>query len=106
MANATQISWTDPTTNTDGSAVASGEVTGYLVGVRLASGSAGVYPYTVSVAPTSLSAPLSSLAPTLPSTGSFLAAVEALSANSSGWSVEAAFTLAATPNPPQAVTVS
>ena len=48
MANVTTAKWTDPTTNTDGSPIASGEITGYQVGVRLASGQAGTYPYTAS----------------------------------------------------------
>lgn len=45
--NPTHVSWTDPTTNVDGTAIAAGEITGYQVGVRLttATGSvAGTYP--------------------------------------------------------------
>src|SRR5208283_3074849 len=40
MSNPSKVSWIDPTLNVDGSAITTGELTGYLVGVRLASGTA------------------------------------------------------------------
>jgi hypothetical protein len=77
--NPTKASWTDPTTNTDGSAIAAGEITGYLVGVRLASGVAGTYPYTATVAPAQTSDLLSALTPALPLGVQLIGAVQALS---------------------------
>jgi hypothetical protein len=101
MANVTTASWTDPTTNTDGSAIASGEITGYTVGVRLASGTAGTYPYSATAPATSTSELLSALTPVLPDGVALMGAVKANTATtSSAWSNEASFTLQAIPNPP------
>lgn len=111
MANPTKATWTDPTTNTDGTAVSTGEITGYTVGVRntAATGSvAGTYPYSASAPAGATSELLSALTPTLP-TGVLLAgAVQALSSSNgnSAWSTEATFTLTAPPSPPAGFSVA
>lgn len=113
MQNPTQISWTDPTTNTDGSAIAAGEITGYAVGVRsnTAAGSvAGTYPFGATAPATAVSELLSLLTPVLPP-DIYVAAVQAVTANgNSAWSAESApFTIAppvVIPNAPSGVTVS
>lgn len=116
MTNATKATWTDPTTNVDGSAISPGEITGYTLGVRdtsVAGSVAGTYPYAVSVpGAASTSALLSALTPSLP-TGKILAAsVRAntgqLDANnnpiSSAWAAEVSFTLTPPPVVPNAPT--
>lgn len=105
MTNPTKATWTDPTTNTDGTTIASGEITGYAVGVRntAASGSVpGVYPYTATAPATSTSELLSLLTPVLPTGVPLAGAVQALSTTNgnSAWSAEATFTLVAPPNAP------
>ena len=107
MANPLSVSWTDPTQNTDGSAITAGEITGYGVGVRLASGTAGTYTSTAAVSPTSTLCLLSALAPPLVA-GSYVAAVRVVGPTNSAWSAEStAFTIAAgVPNPPTAVLVA
>jgi len=112
--NPTAVSWTDPTTNTDGSAIAAGEITGYTVGVRsvTASGSvAGTYPFTASAPASSTDELLGAITPTLPP-DTYVAAVQSNSASNgnSAWSSESnAFTITAptpAPNPPTNVSVS
>jgi len=103
MANPTKASWTDPSTNTDGSAIASGEITGYQIGVRLTTGTAGTYAYTASAPATATSELLSLLTPVLPTGVQLVGAVMALSTTNgnSAWSTEsAAFTMLAPPSPP------
>ena len=103
----TKITWVDPTTNADGSPITSGEITAYEIGVRLASGTVGVYTSTASVAPTETSELLSALTPALPLSGSFEAAVRAVTTSgASSWSVEVPFTISALPNPPNGVVVA
>lgn len=108
----TQVSWTDATTNIDGSAIGSGEVTGYTVGVRstTVSGSvAGTYPYTASAPATATSDLLSALTPVLPP-DTYVAAVMSTGPTNSAWSTESSpFSIAAAPpvpNAPTGVTVS
>ncbi len=99
--NPTHMAWSDPTTNTDGSPIAAGEITGYLLGLRNvnAPGSApGVYPVTASVPAGDTSAPLSVFG-TLKS-GSYAAAAQANGPNDSAWSTEATFTIAPVPAAP------
>ena len=105
--NPTIISWVDPTTNTDGSAINPAEITGYEIGARNvnAAGSvAGTYPITANVPAGSNSAPLSVLGP-LPA-GSYAGAARALGPNDSGWSTEATFTIAPVPASPTGFTVA
>jgi hypothetical protein len=103
MPNPTKFSWTEPTTNTDGTAIAAGEITGYTVGARLttaAGSAAGTYPFTFTVQGAGmLSAPLSNFSPAL-SPGSYAAAVQAIGPENSAWSTEATFTIAETPSAP------
>jgi len=120
VTNPTQVSWQDPTTNVDGSPIATGEVTGYEVGVRdtTAAGSvAGTYPWDIRAPATATSELFSVLTPSLP-TGKLLAvSVRANTAGvdasgnpvNSAWANEATFTLptpAPVPNAPASVAVS
>lgn len=109
MSNPTKFSWVDPTANTDGSALAPSEITGYTIGVRntVTTGSTpGTYPITLAVPATVTSALLSAITPQLP-VGSYAAAIQAVTAvSNSAWSTEAAFTVVEVPNPPTGFTVS
>jgi hypothetical protein len=105
----TIATWTDPTTNTDGSPIAPGEITSFTLGVRdtTAAGSvAGTYPFSVSAPPTATSEPLNLIKPVLP-TGVLLAAAMRTdtAGPSSAWTNEVTFTLPKplpVPNPPSA----
>jgi len=109
MSNPTKFSWTDPTTNLDGTAIAAGEITGYTVGVRntaTAGSAAGTYPITLAVAAGATTALISAITPALPA-GSYASAVmAATAAGGSAWSAEATFTLVEVPNAPTGFTVS
>jgi len=119
VTNPTQINWTDPTTNVDGSPVTAGEIVGYEVGVRdtsAAGSAAGSYPFGAK-APGAAVSELISAIPKLPTGVSLAAAVRAVtgvndaSGNpiTSAWSSEATFTIAPpppVPNPPTQVAVS
>lgn len=100
MSNPTKFSWTDPTTNVDGSPLAAGEITGYSIGVRLttAAGSAvGVYPIVANVTGATAANELISALGTVLVPGSYAAAVQAVGPVDSPWSGEAVFTIV----PPQ-----
>lgn len=99
--NPTKASWNTPT-NPDGTPIAAGEITGYTLGIRLASGTAGTYATTV---PVSGAATLSVALPALVG-GSYMAAVQAVGPNLSQWSTEVAFTITEVPNAPTGLTVS
>lgn len=116
----TKLDWIDPTTNTDGSPIAPGEITGYEIGARdtTATGSAaGTYPYGFKAPPDAVEEPLAVLNPALPK-GVLLAA--AIRANTAGldasgqlinspWTPEVTFTLpvpAPVPNPPSGFSVA
>jgi hypothetical protein len=107
MSNPKTVSWTPPTTNTDGSPLAAGEVTGYQVGVRLTStpqpAPTGAYPIMAPVDPANaVSDLLSEVTPPL-QPGTYVAAVQTLSTTfgPSVWSVETApFTILPSPMPP------
>lgn len=108
----TQISWTDATTNLDGSAIDPSEITAYTVGVRsttVAGSVAGTYPYTASAPSTATSDLLSALSPVLPP-DTYVAAVMSTGPTNSAWSIESSpFTIAAAlpvPNAPTNVVVS
>jgi hypothetical protein len=102
MANPTKYTWVEPTTNTDGTAVVTGEITGYTIGERPASGTPGTYPTLVPVAgATTLSAPITLAA------GSWVAAIQSVGPTNSAFSAEVPFTIApSVPNPPTGFTVS
>jgi hypothetical protein len=107
VANQTQVKWTDPTQHTDGTPLASGEVTSYTVGVRLASGVLGTYPYSATAPSTATSELLNLLTPILPTGTALVAGVQAVTSQGpSAWAESASFTLLALPNPPTAVTVA
>lgn len=110
--NTGKITWTDPTQNSDGSAITAGEVTGYLIGVRslTATGSVvGTYPIKVTVAgATAVSEALSAITPML-KPDDYAVAGQTVSATNgnSPWSAEFQFTgVLPAPNPPQAISVA
>jgi hypothetical protein len=113
--NPKEFNWTPPTTNTDGSPVTAGELTGYTIGIRSgALGDAGVGTYALSVPvaggtttkETLDAAYAAGLA--LLAVGTYVAAVRAEStAGPSGWSNEVDFTIALSPpNPPTGFTAA
>lgn len=109
----TTATWVDPTTNTDGSPIAAGEITGYEIGVRdtTATGSAaGVYPFGVKAPSTATSEPLALITPALPKGVLLAAALRANTAvNNSDWTPEVTFTLPAPapiPSPPTGFSVA
>jgi hypothetical protein len=106
-------SWIDPTTNTDGSPIADGEITGYEIGARdtTAAGSvAGTYPYSFKAPPDVLAEPLSMLTPVLPKGVKLAAAMRTNTAGpNSDWTAEVTFTLPVplpVPNPPSGFSVA
>lgn len=106
-----KVTWTPPSTNTDGSPLTTGEVTGYIVGLRstTAAGSvAGTYP--IQSPPTAADAvteALSAIAANLKS-DSYAVAVQTQSVDGpSAWSAEVLFTGALpVPREPTDVAVS
>jgi hypothetical protein len=108
VANVTQVKWTDPTSHTDGTPLATGEVVSYTIGVRQVSGAAGIYPFTASAPATATSELLSLLVPILPTGVALVAAAQAAASQGvSAWSAESApFTLLAQVNPPTGVVVA
>jgi hypothetical protein len=105
MSNPTTFNWVEPTKNTDGTNVTSGEITGYNIGIRPSSGTPGTYTSTVTVTgATTLSAPISAASPALVS-GSYMAAIQSIGPTDSTFSAEVAFTLAGTPVPPSGFSV-
>ena len=97
VVNPTAFSWTDPTTVVGGGAIPAGGLTGYQVGVRPSTGTAGTYPILSPVAgAASASEALSAISPSL-TAGTYFAAVQAVGAagiaQSSAWSNEAEFTI-------------
>ena len=104
MTSPTTFTWTDPTTNVDGSPIAAGEITGYEIGVRPSTGTVGTYPTRTPVTGgATVSEAFSAIAGTL-QPGSYAAAVCALGAVNSAWSNEVTFTIAAPPPTPSAPT--
>lgn len=105
-----KISWTDPTTNDDGSPITAGEVTGFTVGLRslTVTGSApGTYPIQSPVtAPDALSEALSAITASL-KPDDYAAVVRTESTlGPSAWTSEVQFTgVLPRPNPPSAVQV-
>lgn len=102
----TAITWTDPTANTDGSAIDASEITGYSIGVREdGSGAAGTYPLTVTVqGATAVSESAQALITALSlKPGNYWAAVQTVGPTNSDWSTEAPFSIPAplpVPAPP------
>jgi hypothetical protein len=109
VSNPTKISWTDPTTNTNGTAIAAGEITGYLVGIRntASPGSApGTYPTQVTVSGASAASELISAITPVLAPGAYAVAIQAIGPVNSAWSAESLFTISPTPNPPSGVAVA
>lgn len=96
MPNPTQFSWADATTNTDGTPLVAGEITGYNIGVRstTAAGSvAGVYPMLTKVTdPAATKEALNALTPILVP-GSYAAAIQSTGPIDSAWSTETTFSI-------------
>jgi hypothetical protein len=95
MANPVTFKWSIPTTNTDGSAVTAGEITGFNLGVRPSTGTAGTYPILTAISSaTATSEPLASLS-TILVAGSYAAAIQTTGPTNSAFSTEITFTIAA-----------
>ncbi len=106
-----KVTWTLPTTNTDGSPITAGEVTGFIVGLRstTATGSAaGTYPIqSPPTASDAVTEALSAITANLKS-DSYAVAVQTQSVDGpSDWSAEVLFTgVLPKPNPPGTIAVS
>lgn len=104
-----QFTWTDATKNTDGSALQSGEVTGFVIGIRstTATGSvAGTYPInSPSIAASAVSEAVALITPSL-QPDSYAAAIRSTGPTNSAWSSEVQFQIVQpVPSPPSAFTV-
>lgn len=99
-----KFSWTDPTANTDGSALQTGEVTGYAIGIRstTAAGSvAGSYTVTAQVAGAAAANEALSAIGTVLKPDTYAAAIQSVGPVNSAWSSEIQFTIAQpVPNSP------
>ncbi len=101
MSNPTKFTWTDPTTNVDGSAITTGEVTGYSIGVRPSTGTAGTYPVLTAVAGATATSEAYSALSSVLAPGNYAAAIQTVEPVNSAWSAEITFTIAApVPSPP------
>lgn len=107
------FSWTPATTNTDGSPIAAGEITGYLLGIRSAtdpSSVAGTYPIAVPIGDPSATSEAVSAIGTVLKPDTYAAALESVGPTNSAWTPEITFTIAApplpVPNPPSGFTVA
>ena len=110
------ISWTPPTQNTDGTPIAAGELTGFLIGIRKATDpqpnpdGTVTYPQSFIVKdPTATSEAFGLLGATL-TPGDYLIAMQTLSTTNgnSAYTAEVPFTITSTakPNPPSGFTLS
>lgn len=98
------VTWNAPTTNADGSAIQPGEITGYEIGVRPASGTSGTYPTILSIAdPSAAAAALEKL--DLPM-GDYAAAIRTVGPSDSAWSTETTFKIALIPTAPTGLRIS
>ena len=99
-----KFTWTDPTTNVDGSPIQAGEITGYNLGIRstTAAGSvAGTYPITVNVAGASAANEAVSAIGQVLKPDTYAAAVQTAGPVASAWTAEIEFIIAQpVPNPP------
>ncbi len=111
MTNPTTFNWTDPTTNTDGTPIAAGEITGYTVGVRSTSATgsvAGTYPIMGSVTDPTATSELFTQLNTMLKPDTYAAAIRTDGPVPSAWlPTEVTFTIVAPqPNPPSTFAVS
>lgn len=105
--NTAAFAWTDPTSNTDGSPLQAGEVTGYTIGIRPASGTAGTYPITANVPGADAVKEAVSAIGTMLQPGDYAAAIQSAGPVPSAWSSEIQFEIAQPqPNPPTDFTVA
>lgn len=94
------FTWTDPLTNTDGSPIAAGEISGYEIGIGTSSGQYTTLYQVTGAAATSFSTDVKT-------PGSYFTAVRAIGPADSAWSAETTFSIAQpVPNPPTNFTVS
>ena len=106
-----KVTWTLPTTNTDGSPITAGELTGFIVGLRsttAAGSAAGTYPIqSPPTAPDAVTEALSAITANLKS-DDYAVAVQTQSVDGpSAWSAEVLFTgTLPVPMPPGDVAVS
>lgn len=99
--NPTKFTWTDPVTNVDGSPITPGEITGYDVGVRLASSAAGSYPIVTNVPGETAGSELLSALSTVLAPGTYSASIRASGPVPSAWANEVTFIIAPPqPSPP------
>jgi hypothetical protein len=102
--NSAAFSWIDPSTNTDGSPIQPGEITGYNIGIRSATAAgsaAGTYPITVQVAGATAAKEAVSAIGTVLKPDTYAAAIQSAGPVNSAWSAEIQFTIAQpVPNPP------
>lgn len=114
MSTPNQFTWVDSTTNTDGSAITQGEITGYTIGIRSLSearSAVGTYPILVPISsPTATAETLAQIVAALgkPLTpDSYAAAIRSIGPVPSDWTAEVNFTIAQPqPNPPTNFTVA
>ena len=89
MTDPTKVTWTLPTTNTDGSALAAGEVTGYEIGVGTVT---GVYPTVVEVPGAAVTSEALSALGLTPGKRYFISIRTASVDGPSAWGLEVSFT--------------
>ncbi len=113
MSNPSKISWNDPTTNVDGSPIAAGEITSYLIGVRsttAAGSAAGTYPIQATAQGAAASSEMISALGEVLLPDTYAVSVQTVGPTNSAWSTEATFVVAAPvlpiPNPPTGLTVT
>jgi hypothetical protein len=102
-----KFTWTDATKNLDGSAIVAGEVTGFLIGIRPSTGTAGNYPInSPPIAANAVSEAVALITPSLVP-GDYAAAIQSVGPSNSPWSAEVTFTIAVpVPAAPSAFNVS
>lgn len=102
-----KFSWTDASKNLDGSAIVAGEVTGFLIGIRQSSGTAGTYPInSPAIAANAVSEAVALITPAL-QPGDYAASIKSVGPTNSDWSPEVTFTIALPiPNAPSGFTVA
>lgn len=104
MGNPTAFNWIDPTTNTDGTPITQGEITGYTIGIRslsAAGSAAGTYAIMAQISDPAATTEALSAIGTVLKPDSYAAAIRTAGPVPSDWTAEQNFTIAApVPNPP------
>lgn len=102
-----KFTWTDATKNLDGSAITSGEVTGFLIGIRPSTGTAGTYPInSPAISATAVSEAVAAISTSLVA-GDYAASIMSVGPANSAWSPEVTFTIALpVPQPPSSFTLA